>query len=165
MECWRENRFVGIGCGGAEMKLVVPLVEQTNDYGCGASCLEMLFRYYEKPVPRDLSKIANPAHGLQPGGISAILQRSWGHYSSSRMTIGILKGYVRDKKPVICAITPEDWQDSHWVVVSGFTARLICYACPVNGHQTLPWEKFEQCWRDSEKGSAWNMWGISSWPL
>lgn len=163
MMCWRLGKSLS-PCMEADMKLVVPLVPQSDSFSCGAACLEMLLRYYGAAVPRELKKICNPQDGLQPGGITAFLQKTWGHYTSAKMTIGILKGFLRDKKPVLCAITPEGWQDSHWVAVTGFTQRLICYADPSEGHQTLPYEKWAACWRDEHSASPWQSWAVTSWP-
>lgn len=163
MTCWMYDRGL-TSCEGADMKLIVPLVGQNDDYSCGSACLEMLLRYHESPVPRELKKLCNHQDGLQPGGVTAFLQKTWGHYTSAKMTPGILKGFIRDKKPVMCAITPEGWRDSHWVVVTGFTARVMCYACPWEGHKTMPHEKWNDFWRDDSQNSPWQNWAITSWP-
>jgi ABC-type bacteriocin/lantibiotic exporter with double-glycine peptidase domain len=159
--CWRADRSLD-PCEGYDMKLVVPLVEQQSGHDCGAACVEMLLRYHGRPVPRDLRKLCSPHDGLQPDAVKAVLQRELGHYASSRMTPGVLKGFLRDGKPVLCPMTFEGWSSSHWVVSTGYSRNLIWYACPVEGHRSLTEEKWLACWR--EESGQYPQWGVTSWP-
>lgn len=147
--------------------LAVEPVYQKDDWTCGRAALAMLFKFYKTPVPRDLEYFCSPDEGIQPDAVKAILHRQYGHYTSCRMTVGILRGYIRDGKPVL---TPIVWdeknpQESHWVVVRGVTPRRVHYVCPLEGFRSRSIDEWMKFWYGWGGLVGYFCWGVTSWPI
>lgn len=141
-------------------RLKIKPVFQRDEFDCGAAVLEMLIRFHGGKVPSDLLSLCCPQDGLQPDAVKAVLQRQWGHYTSSIMTLGILGGFVRDGKPVLCPLNPPGADCGHWVIVCG-VGRRVHYVCPWHGEGSLSANEWLEAWANDD---VFPCWGVTSWP-
>lgn len=143
--------------------LNVPLEKQNTNYSCGAAAITMLIRYHKKKPPKDLIHLCSPHDGLQPDAIKSILIREFGHALSATITPGILTGFIKDKKPVLCPITPKDYNESHWVIVTGYDNNYFYYNCPINGKSKIRRQQWNQIWIATADYTLYSQWAITSW--
>ena len=144
--------------------LDLPDIRQRTDWDCGAACVEAVVRFYGRPLPQLIPRLATPTDGTQPDTLKAAFYAALGpNVVSAPMTLGILRGFIADGKPVVCAVIPEGEETGHWVVVRGVTPKRVYYHCPTNGRESLPHGEWLACWRDDDD-SPWQQWGISAWP-
>lgn len=147
--------------------LIVNPVYQKDDWTCGRAAITMLFQFYKTQVPKDLDTFCSKDEGIQPDAVKAILHRQYGHYTSSHMTLNILKGYLNDKKPVLAPITPDSnkLEDSHWVIVTGVTKKRVYYVCPIIGKTYLNHKDWLNAWFAWSGAALYLNWGVTSWPM
>lgn len=144
------------------MLLDLPDVRQTGDHDCGAACLAVLFEWYDVPRPRWVRPMCDPEDGLQPDAVRSAVRSVLGVAVSLPMTVGVLRGFVLDGRPVLCPVMLPGADCGHWVVVRGVTRARVSYHCPENGRESLPLDGWLAAWRD-EPGAVYQQWGITGW--
>lgn len=162
--CWRARNHLPTCVEGEGMLLKIEPVKQPSNFSCGGAALAMLLRFHGATVPKDVYSLCSPDDGLQPDAVKAVLQRQWGHYTSARMTVGVLRGFLSDEKPVLCPVLLPGEDVSHWVVTRGVTRCRVHFVCPEQGEKSLPVAEWLACWRDEAPG-RFVSWGVTSWPV
>lgn len=138
-------------------------IRQDSDFDCGAACLAVLLAYYGIQRPGWVRKLCDPKDGLQPDAVKAAMRACLGSAASVvsiPMTVGVLKGFCEDGKPVLCPILVGGV--GHWTVVRGVTKARVFFHDPITGRRSLPVHDWELGWAD-EAGGMFNRWGVTGW--
>jgi uncharacterized protein len=148
----------------------VPLVQQKQDFSCGAAATLLLLRYWcvEAYLQVDESALYGPlettrARGTEPGPMAALLSQNGldAHYRYGSVTLQELERAVdAGEPPIVClqawtdhgAPWRDTWDAGHYVVLVGQDERHLFFADPSRaapgGYAFLPRAELEERWHD-----------------
>lgn len=156
------------------IRVPVPDTTQQTDFTCGASALQAVCRYYgvgpedEDQFRKDMKMSrsgSDPEHIIR-GAKKYGLQVKWFH----RMTIGTLKRYLGQRKPVVMMLQAWGrhrngrkrrtykgiWNDGHWVVAIGYDKEGVFFEDPslqaIRGY--LSFSELDERWHDIGPGNG-----------
>jgi HlyB family type I secretion system ABC transporter len=118
-----------------------PFFEQQSSSDCGAACLVMLGRYWDKRFSVNyLREAANvDRNGASLKSLAAAAE-SIGF--STRPVKAKLQNLTKQHLPAIA-----HWEGKHYIVVYKVTAKSVTVADPALGQRTLSYEEFEKGWK------------------
>lgn len=163
-----------------ESFLHLPKVNQTHDYDCGAAALRAVAEYWGVG-PEDEGEFikicsSDKNTGTKPTNIIKAAQELGLHaHAQKHMTIGNLKHFIDQGKPVICAA--QAWGDKeeyselekgHYLVAIGHDDQYIFFEDPsIRGYKTrghMTFDEFNKRWVDIDrKGGTLRHYGIILW--
>ena len=139
----------------------LPNVKQGTDYDCGLAVVQSVLMGYgwsRAVAELEVREIpCDPHYGTRPEAIEAHLRN---HFCtiSGEMTIGDLRHFVRQGRPVICAV------EDHWIVVDAVERNAVIYMDPATGrHERKTLAKFAAWWHDQHRFVAFGNLGICPW--
>jgi ABC-type bacteriocin/lantibiotic exporter with double-glycine peptidase domain len=160
----------------ATIKIDLPSVKQTKSYSCGAGVFRSIAKHYGIEIcEKDLIKLLKTSYeeGTDPTDLKKIVQTIGLNIKEHHnMSIGLLKKYLNEKKPVICAIQaygkPKDYKkdkNGHYVIAIGYDKNYIYFEDPVlkgrRGH--LKNDEFLKRWHDYDEGRKFKCYGLVVW--
>jgi predicted double-glycine peptidase len=150
--------------------LRVPLVQQSQDFSCGAAATLLLLRYWsiEGYALADETTLYEALHttrtrGTEPGPIVDLLRRTGLHaeYRSGDVSVDELERAVRAREPPIVdlqawsdhnATWRETWDAGHYVVMVGYDEARLYFADPSRatpgGYAFLDRSELDERWHD-----------------
>ena len=132
---------------------------QSQDFSCGAVCLEVALDYLgvrTRTVP------STPIDGTAPDTLEAALWQSGVRVQSGSMDLADLKHHTGMGRPVICLVTEGDV--GHWVVVGGIHRGRVEFVDPLVGHRKEPVTEFARRWASGDstrRGVNYTNWAIA----
>jgi len=148
----------------------VPLVQQTQDFSCGAAATLLLLRYWciDGYAHADETALYEALHttrtrGTEPGPIADVLRRSGLHaeYRSGDVSVDDLERAVSAREPPIVDLQAwsdhsapwrETWDAGHYVVMVGYDAERLYFADPSRatpgGYAFLERPELDERWHD-----------------
>jgi predicted double-glycine peptidase len=148
----------------------VPLVQQSQDFSCGAAATLLLLRYWSVDgyARADESALYEALHttrtrGTEPGPIADLLCRYGLHaeYRSGDVSVHDLERAVNTKEPPIVdlqawsdhnATWRETWDAGHYVVMVGYDPQRLYFADPSRatpgGYAFLERTELDDRWHD-----------------
>lgn len=163
-----------------EGMLHVPVVNQTHGYDCGAAALRAVAHYWGvgPEDEGDFIRICDTSKhlGTDPTDIKRVARElGLQCHDQKHMTLGTLKHFIDQGKPVICAMQAwgeqEDYdelQSGHYVVAIGYDDERVFFEDPsikgrrARGH--LPFQEFSERWVDIDrKDRVLRHYGIVVW--
>lgn len=158
------------------IKIDLPSVRQTKNYTCGAGALKSIAQHYGIDMPeKDMAKIlkTNPDDGTDPIDLKRVgKQLGLNVKEHFNMPLNLLKKYLDEEKPVICAIQaygkPKDYKEDkngHYVIAIGYDKDYIYFEDPSikgkRGH--LKNDEFLKRWHDYDEGRNFKCYGLAVW--
>lgn len=149
--------------------IALPVVLQSNDFTCGAACVEAVRDYFGVPENARVPVPTTPIDGASPDVLENVLWQSGLSVTSGSMDLDDLRHHTKKGRPVVCVATEDDGC-GHWVCVAGFTRRkhegktvpCVLYLDPLEGMMTEPALAFEARWFDStRRGVKYIRWGLA----
>ncbi len=148
----------------------VPLVQQTQDFSCGAAATLLLLRYWciNGYAHADEAALYEALHttrtrGTEPGPIADVLRQSglYAEYRSGDVSVGDLERAVSAGEPPIVDLQAwsdhsglwrETWDAGHYVVMVGFDGERLYFADPSRatpgGYAYLDRTELDERWHD-----------------
>ena len=118
-----------------------PFYHQLDAMDCGATCLKMISKYYEKNISIDVlrEKTFTDREGVSVLGISDAAESIGMHTLAVRLTFDTLK----DEAPMPCILY---WRERHFLIVHKITKNKVFLADPAHGLLTYSHEEFKKAW-------------------
>jgi ABC-type bacteriocin/lantibiotic exporter with double-glycine peptidase domain len=131
----------------------IPIVQQTNDYGCSEACVKALLQYHGI---KKISSFASPIDGAAPRTIENVLRINGYNVVAGNMDWNAVKYYLRRGIPVITCY------DSHYVILVGTEKRSIIMMNPLySDYQKISIKSFKDTWWDWDSmGTPYRSWCI-----
>jgi ABC-type bacteriocin/lantibiotic exporter with double-glycine peptidase domain len=140
--------------------LTLPDVRMRDSFDCGAACVEAAAAFWG--VRCRPARLANPAQGMAPDTVEAVLRSIGLAVLSGTMAAADLRHLTRTGRPVLC---PTGLYGGHWVVVAGVARGRVHYHDPAAGPARLGLAAWDAAWGDtSRSGQAFARWGIACGP-
>ena len=141
--------------------ITLPQLRQTYGYDCGAKALQTVLVYYGIEVREDhlIKSAGTSKNGTSIQGIIKVANKYGLKTDSRQMTINDIKGYIKQKIPVILVLQAwtekkkvnweKDWIDGHYVVAIGYTKDKILFEDPSSFERTyLKYDELQKRWHD-----------------
>lgn len=160
----------------ATIRVNLPSVKQTKNYSCGAGALRSIAKHYGIEMSeKDFMKLLKTSYeeGTDPTNLKKTANiLSLNVKEHHNMSINLLKKYLNEGKPIICAIQaygkPKDYKEDkngHYVIAIGYDKSYIYFEDPVlkgkRGH--LKNDEFLKRWHDYDEGRKFKCYGLVVW--
>jgi ABC-type bacteriocin/lantibiotic exporter with double-glycine peptidase domain len=157
--CWKVKAGL-TPCGGdAVPPLDTPALTRPDGYSCGATCLEVLFRFHGVRFPAAYRELSSPEVGMAPETVEAVLRAAFPNVVVARGTVELLRGLTA-YTPVLCHAVVGGVD--HWVVVRGVARGRVYVHCPARGRGAYPAGEWAAMWADT--AGHYPRYAAAGWP-
>lgn len=147
--------------------LTVPDERQSKAHNCGEAAVRCVLGFHAfAPDVLNKVRISSPRDGVDPLAVERFLSTLGLRTLAGSMSLADLRHYCDTGRPPIALIHRPGEDESHYVVVRGFSRGAVWFHDVDTGSQKASGAEWQAWWAagDGRRGHLFPSWGIVAWP-